>query len=181
VGKSVRVAIAQINCTVGDLSGNSAKVVEWLKKAEAAGADITVFPELAITGYPPEDLLLKPKFIADNIEALKKVTRSVRDTIAIIGFVDRSGDDLYNAAAVISKGEIKGVYHKAFLPNYGVFDEKRYFTAGAKPSVFMAGDIMFGVNICEDIWHKNGPVAEQAVAGPGSSSILTRPHITWVR
>jgi NAD+ synthase (glutamine-hydrolysing) len=160
-----RIAMAQINCTVGDLNGNSAKIVEWLKKAEAAGADIAVFPELAITGYPPEDLLLKPKFIADNIEALNKVVRAVGDTIAVVGFVDQAGEDIYNAAAVIYKGEIKGIYHKVFLPNYGVFDEKRYFKAGAKPRIFSVGNINFGVNICEDIWHKDGPVREQAATG----------------
>ena len=165
MGKSVRVAMAQINCTVGDLSGNSAKIIEWLEKADSAGVDIVVFPELAITGYPPEDLLLKPKFIADNVEALKRVAKSVREAIVIIGFVDQAGKDIYNAAAVICKGQVKGVYHKVFLPNYGVFDEKRYFKAGAKPSVFRAGDITFGVNICEDIWHKDGPVREQATAG----------------
>ncbi len=165
MNKITRIAMAQVNCTVGDLSGNSAKIVEWLERAAAAGADIVVFPELAITGYPPEDLLLKPRFIADNLEALKNVARMVRDTVAVVGFVDQAGNDIYNAAAVVYKGEIKGIYHKVLLPNYGVFDEKRYFKSGAKPRIFSAGNIKFGVNICEDIWHKDGPVRGEAAAG----------------
>ena len=162
---NIRIAIAQINCTVGDLDGNSAKITEWLRKARGLGADIVTFPELAVTGYPPEDLLLKPKFVTDNIAALNKIAVSVGDEIAVVGFVNKIGGDIYNAAAVIHKGEIKGIYHKAFLPNYGVFDEKRYFKTGSNPSVFRAGDIAFGVNICEDIWHREGPIREQASTG----------------
>lgn len=163
--KSIRIAIAQINCMVGDLDGNSARIAEYLHKSRSCGADIVAFPELAITGYPPEDLLLKPKFVSDNISTLNKVAGCVMDEIAIVGFVNESGGSIYNAAAVIHKGRVKGIYHKAFLPNYGVFDEKRYFGTGSNPSVFRAGEIAFGVNICEDIWHKDGPLREQALSG----------------
>ena len=163
--KSVRIAIAQINCTVGDLEGNSGKIIEWVRKAKSLGADIVAFPELAVTGYPPEDLLLKPKFITDNIEALKRIAKSVGDIVAIVGFVAREDDAIYNSAAVIYKGSVKGVYHKMMLPNYGVFDEKRYFKTGSAPHVFKIGGITFGVNICEDIWHGEGPLLQEASMG----------------
>lgn len=163
--KNLRIAIAQINCTVGDLGGNASKIVSYTAQAKTSGADIVVFPELAITGYPPEDLLLKPKFISDNLESLNRIAKSVDDIIVIVGFVGQSGNGLYNSAAVLYKGAIKGTYHKMILPNYGVFDEKRYFTAGTVPQIFKAGDIIFGVNICEDIWHNEGPLLQEASLG----------------
>lgn len=163
--KNLRICIAQINCTVGDLTGNTRKVVEYLQKAKAAGADIVSFPELAITGYPPEDLLLKESFVADNLDALKQITKAVGDIVAIVGFVDKSGSGLYNAAAVIYKGEVKGVCHKELLPNYGVFDEKRYFKPGKDSRIFKLGEFIFGVNVCEDIWHTEGPLCAQAALG----------------
>ena len=159
------MAIAQINCTVGDLEGNCRKITEWLGRAGEFGADMIAFPELAITGYPPEDLLLKPKFIDDNVDALRKAAGSVGDMIAVIGFVNKVGSDIFNAAAVIHKGKIVGIYNKMLLPNYGVFDEKRYFKAGTIPSVFRAGNLAFGVNICEDIWHEDGPTKAQVAMG----------------
>ncbi len=161
----IRIAIAQINCTVGDLAGNSKKIIEWSRKAKSLGADIVAFPELAITGYPPEDLLLKSKFITDNIDALKTAARSVSDIIAIVGFVGSEANAIYNSAAVLYKGGIKGVYNKMILPNYGVFDEKRYFKTGTEPHIFRIGGITFGVNICEDIWHKDGPLLQEASMG----------------
>lgn len=163
--KNVRIAIAQINCTVGDVKGNSSKIIAYADEARSSGVQIVTFPELAITGYPPEDLLLKPKFIDDNIETLHKLSRSIQDIVAVVGFVDRQGMNLYNAAAVLYEGTIKGVYHKALLPNYGVFDEKRYFASGETPLVFRFGDLIFGVNICEDIWFSEGPTGDQAFAG----------------
>lgn len=163
--ESWRVAIAQINCTVGDLKGNCAKIIEYTEKAKDSGADIVTFPELAITGYPPEDLLLKPKFIEDNITALREVSGSIKGVVAVVGFVDRDNGNLYNAASVMYQGEIKGVYRKTLLPNYGVFDEKRYFKSGNKPLVFKLDNLIFGVNICEDIWFDKGPTASQARAG----------------
>ena len=163
--KTIRVAVGQINCIVGDLKGNCAKMSEYVKKAEICGADMVVFPELAVTGYPPEDLLLKPKFVEDTIRVLGEFTQSVHDIIVIAGFVNRIGEDLYNAAAIVYNGEIAGIYHKSLLPNYGVFDEKRYFRAGSEPLVFQYGELIFGVNICEDIWHEEGPTRMQVLHG----------------
>ena len=160
-----RIAVAQINATVGDIDGNCKKMKEYMEMAVNMNADIVVFPELVITGYPPEDLLLKPKFIEDNIEVLGEFARSVHDIIAIAGFVNRIGEDLYNAAAIVYNGEIAGIYHKSLLPNYGVFDEKRYFQAGSEPLVFQYGGLIFGVNICEDIWHEEGPTRMQVLHG----------------
>ncbi len=163
--ENLRLAIAQINCTVGDLEGNSQKIIDYLQRAKALGTDIISFPELAITGYPPEDLLLKPKFVEDNLKELKKIAKQTKDILAIVGFVDKNANEIYNAAAIIYNGKVHGVYHKMFLPNYGVFDEKRYFAVGDKLAVFRAGKIIFGVNICEDIWHREGPTREQAKLG----------------
>ncbi|MCX5697001.1 MAG: NAD+ synthase [Candidatus Omnitrophica bacterium] len=163
--KNIRIAIAQINCTVGDLRGNCRKIKEYLEKARIAGSDIVSFPELAVCGYPPEDLLLKPKFIRDNLDAVKDLAKEVHDIIAVVGFVDRGQNGLYNAAAVISDGGIKGIYRKMLLPNYGVFDEKRYFLSGVSAPLFKAGNIIFGVNICEDIWSAQGPTKQEARFG----------------
>ena len=163
--KTIRIAVGQINCIVGDLKGNCAKMSEYVKKAEKYGADIVVFPELAVTGYPPEDLLLKPKFVKDNVKVLDEFARSIHDIVAIAGFVSRIGEDMYNAAAIMYNGEIAGIYHKSLLPNYGVFDEKRYFQAGSEALVFQYGGLIFGVNICEDIWHEEGPTRMQVLHG----------------
>ncbi|MFH1703648.1 MAG: NAD+ synthase [Nitrospirota bacterium] len=162
--RTLRIALAQINPTVGDFKGNVSKIINYIKRAEKSGAHIVLFPELSITGYPPEDLLLKPKFIEDNLEALKMVQKKVRNIIAIVGFVDRK-DDIYNAAAVIYNRKLIDTYHKIYLPNYGVFDEVRYFQAGTRYPVYKIGDICFGVNICEDIWYPEGPARLQALAG----------------
>ncbi len=161
----LRVAIAQINCTVGDLRGNAAKIKDCIVEARRFKADIVAFPELTITGYPPEDLLIKSKFIKDNLAWLKEAALASKDIISVVGFVDRKEKALYNAAAVIYNGKVKGVYRKAHLPNYGVFDEKRYFVEGTEPLVFRYGKFVFGVNICEDIWHFKGPIRAQADSG----------------
>lgn len=163
--KCIRLALAQVNSTVGDLSFNAKKVTDYIKKAEKAGADIVSFPELVITGYPPEDLLLKTHFVQRNIDALKDVANHVGDIVAIVGFADRQGAGVYNAAGIIYKGSIAAVYHKMLLPNYGVFDEVRYFKFGENPFVFKIDDVVLGVNICEDIWHKNGPIKTQTERG----------------
>jgi NAD+ synthase (glutamine-hydrolysing) len=163
--KLLRLALAQINSTVGDLAGNSKKISDYIKKADGYQVDIVAFPELALTGYPPEDLILKPQFIADNIAELKKISvRSYRTTV-ITGFVDAAKDCLYNAAAVISEGRIRDIYHKIFLPNYGVFDEYRYFKSGKRFPVYTVAGVRIGINICEDIWHREGPARAQALAG----------------
>ncbi len=154
--RNLRITLAQINTTVGDLDGNVDKALEAVAKSIEAGSDLVVFPELTITGYPPEDLLLKPGFIKAGREALDRFVAGVGDVTAVIGFVDGSGP-IYNAAAVVSRGKIHAVYRKMFLPNYGVFDEKRYFASGSEPLSFMLGNVAVGLNICEDTWVENGP------------------------
>lgn len=161
---TLRIALAQINPTVGDLGGNEAKIIDYLARAREAGADIVVFPELAVTGYPPEDLLLKPAFVEANCAALRRIAAQTTGLTAVVGFVDR-GDDLYNAAAVLHDGQIAGVAHKIYLPNYAVFDEDRYFRAGERPLIFACGGVRVGVNICEDVWYPAGPTGAQALAG----------------
>lgn len=164
--KILRIALAQINSTVGDLAGNSKKIMEYIKKAKRHKADIVAFPELAVTGYPPEDLILKPQFIRDNIAEIKKIGGKVSGITAIIGFVDLKQDkSIYNAAAVIAEGRIIDVYHKIFLPNYGVFDEFRYFRSGKRFPVYSLNNVKIGINICEDIWHCDGPARIQSLAG----------------
>ncbi|WP_456468816.1 NAD+ synthase [Archaeoglobus sp.] len=164
--RSLRIALAQINPIVGDFRYNTKKILEYTEKAEENDVDVVCFPELVLTGYPPEDLLLKPQFVEDNIAALEKIVRKTKDfnSVSIVGYVDAE-DDIYNAAAVIHGGEIKGVYRKMFLPNYSVFDEERYFQAGKEPNLFTLGDVNFGVNICEDIRYPDGPGHVQALNG----------------
>ena len=160
----LRIALAQLNPTVGDLDGNGRRAVEGIERARAAGADLVAFPELFLTGYPPEDLLLKPSFIRANLRQLEKVVAATRGIAAIIGFVDLD-NDIYNAAAFASEGEVKGVYHKFYLPNYGVFDEERYFRRGARSPIFVYQGVRIGVSICEDAWYPSGPVSVQALHG----------------
>ena len=165
-GRVLRLALAQINPTVGDLSGNASMILAWTRKARRSKADIVVFPELAVTGYPPEDLVLKPQFISDNMEVVRELVSKIRGITAVVGFVDRrKNNELYNAAALISDGRLIDVYHKVFLPNYGVFDEFRYFRPGTRFPVYSFGKIKFGINICEDIWHREGPARRQSEAG----------------
>ncbi|HXX36614.1 MAG TPA: NAD+ synthase [bacterium] len=159
-----RVAMAQIDTTVGDFDGNTRKIVERLEEAQALGVDVVAFPELSVTGYPPEDLLIKTDFIDENLSCLDEIARHAVTTAAVVGFAD-SGDHLYNAAAVMHEGRIGGVYHKMRLPNYGVFDEKRYFQPGNEGPVFVIHGVPVGVTICEDVWAPGGPLAAQALAG----------------
>jgi len=153
-----------MNPVVGDLEGNVRRMVERLRQARGLGADVVLFPELAVTGYPPEDLVLKPDFVEGNLRAVKEIAAHATDLVAVLGFVDRA-TYLYNAAAVCAGGRIVGVYHKRLLPNYGVFDEKRYFAPGEVVPIFRLGDLPVAVNICEDIWFPDGPLAVQARAG----------------
>ncbi len=162
--------MAQIDSVVGDLEGNAAKIVDWIGKARDLEADLVTFPELALTGYPPEDLLLKPRFIERNLEILDEVAAQVKDITAIVGFVDRR-DDIYNAAAILRDGQSAGVYHKIYLPNYGVFDEFRYFQVGKLSTLIEIGKVRGGLSICEDIWYPDGPVAEQAM-GRGAEILI---------
>ena len=159
-----RVALAQINPTVGDLEGNVTRIRAGLEQARALGCRLVAFPELAVTGYPPEDLLFKSAFIEANLRALADLARASAGLTAVVGFVDKR-DDIFNAAAVLHDGAVAGVYHKQYLPNYGVFDENRYFQAGTEAPVFTLGETTFAVNICEDIWYPTGPTTRQALAG----------------
>ena len=175
--RTLRIGLAQINTSVGDLDGNAAKILEYADRAAAAGCDVVAFPELAVTGYPPEDLLLRPAFIRDNLAALQRIvdgspsTGAGRALTLVVGFVD-DDDGLYNAAAVIQDRRLAGVYRKQLLPNYGVFDEQRYFRHGDEAPVFeiaparpSGGGVAAGVNVCEDIWEAGGPTPAQAAAG----------------
>ncbi|OGN98242.1 MAG: NAD+ synthase [Chloroflexi bacterium RBG_13_51_36] len=161
---NIRFAVAQINSTVGDFSGNTRKIMESIDRAKSLGVDLLTFPELAITGYPPEDLLLKPQFIKQNKECLDDITEHSADIALVVGFVDSDGDT-YNAAAVLYNKKLVGVYHKFYLPNYGVFDENRYFQAGVGCPVFVIYGVGMGITICEDMWYEAGPALVQAYAG----------------
>ncbi|MHC1636215.1 MAG: nitrilase-related carbon-nitrogen hydrolase, partial [Candidatus Methanospirareceae archaeon] len=171
ISHDYRVALAQINVTVGDIEGNTKKIIEYINKAREGGASLVAFPELAITGYPPKDLLLKPSFIQANKKALEKIIGETKDIAVIVGFVDSSEvplkrniyegalpkNPLYNAAAIIQNKELVGIQHKTHLPNYDVFDEKRYFEPAEEDFVFELDEFKLGINIGEDIWVDNGP------------------------
>lgn len=148
----MKIALAQINPIVGDLSGNTKKIIDYIKRAKNEKADLVVFPELALTGYPPEDLLLKKQFIDDNLAYLKKIISNSIDIAVCVGFVDRINKDLFNAAAFIEGGKLKNVYHKMNLPNYSIFDEKRYFKEGKNISVVNFKGNKICLCICEDLW-----------------------------
>ena len=160
----IRIALAQINSTVGDLTGNTAKICSYIDKAKDLDVDLIAFPELAITGYPPEDLVFRNQFVQENMKCSLEVSRYAKGITAIFGFVELD-NKLYNSAAVASEGEMKGIHKKIFLPNYGVFDEERYFASGDTCPVFTINGIKVGVNVCEDIWYPKGPTTVQRVAG----------------
>ena len=169
--KGLTVGLSQLNPLVGDLAGNEAKILADYAKAEAAGCDVVVYPELTITGYPPEDLLLKKAFVRDNELAVERIAKATKGCAALIGFVKADGDHLHNAVALCRNGGVQGVYLKQLLPNYAVFDEDRYFTPGpamkdgVASGLFSLNDVTVGVTICEDIWYADGPVAAQAASG----------------
>ena len=160
----MRVALAQVNPTVGDLKGNARLVIDGIERARDLKVDIVCFPELVITGYPPEDLVLKPSFVRDNLAELDFIAQTTKGISAVVGFVDEEGD-LYNAAAFLHDGEVKAVYHKVFLPNYGVFDEKRYFVPGHECPIVELDGLRIGMSVCEDCWFPAGPMAWQAHHG----------------
>ncbi len=162
--RRLRIGMAQINTTVGDFAGNTRKILKAISEARSLGIDLITFPELAICGYPPEDLLLKAQFIEENLRSLDKVVASSSGLTIVVGFVDTKGD-IYNAAAVIHDGKLAGVYHKIYLPNYGVFDENRYFQAGKECPVYTIAGVGVGINICEDIWYEAGPATAQSYSG----------------
>jgi len=160
----MRLALAQINPVVGDLDGNRALILEHLTGARDAGADLVLFPELAVTGYPPEDLLLRPSFVAAAARSLDEIAREAHGLVALVGF-PHFDSDLYNACAVCADGEVKAIYRKRFLPNYGVFDEDRYFAPGRDLVLLELGETLVGVTICEDLWQPGPPATDLALAG----------------
>lgn len=173
--KTARVALAQINPTVGDIDGNTLKIIDYIKKAKKQNAGIVLFPELAVTGYPPEDLLLKPDFIERNLMAIKKIEKETAGLTVIAGFVDKK-EGLYNAAAIFNNGRLLDVYHKMHLPNYGVFDEYRYFQAGTKPSVYKINGMVVGIEICEDIWESETMKSQKESGAEIIFSINASPY-----
>src|SRR3989440_4374151 len=164
MSRVIRIGLAQINPVVGDLHGNTRLSADRIAEARDQGVDIVCFPELALTGYPPEDLVLKPQFVRDNIKALDAVIAQTAGISAVVGFVDEDGE-VFNAAAFIHDRELRAVYHKVFLPNYGVFDEQRYFAVGHRCPIFEQRGIRIGVTVCEDCWYPAGPMAWQADHG----------------
>jgi len=167
--RSFRLALAQINPTVGDIEGNTARAIEYVERARERGADLVAFPELAITGYPPEDLLFKTSFLQANVEAMQRVVAAARGIAVVVGYVEvgdsATGTDIANAAAIGYDGRLIDSYRKMYLPNYGVFDEDRYFRRGTECPVYRINGVSIGVNICEDIWYPVGPIAVQREAG----------------
>ncbi len=161
---SITVGIAQMNSTVGDLRGNLSRIASFIRRAEEEGTDLLCFPELALTGYPPEDLALNRDFVEENIRVLEEAASLSGETVVLLGFIDLD-EDCFNSAAVIHRGEVKRVYHKSFLPNYGVFDENRYFSPGRRNLVLEYKGIRIGVTICEDIWFPGGPLEEEVAYG----------------
>jgi NAD+ synthase (glutamine-hydrolysing) len=164
IARPLRIALAQINATVGDIDGNTRKIREYLDRAVDEGAQLVVFPELAVNGYPPEDLLLKTHFLAAGRQALDEIAPHVRDTVALVGFAEHA-EDVFNSMAVLADGEVRGIYRKMFLPNYGVFDEQRYFQAGDTPAIAHINGTTLGLTICEDIWEPGPPATDVALAG----------------
>ena len=160
----MRLALAQINTTVGDLEGNRQLILARLEEARAAGADLALFPELAVTGYPPEDLLLRPGFIRAARRSLEEIAAATQGVTALVGTPHFDGD-LYNACAVCADGEVKAIYRKRFLPNYGVFDEERYFASGRDLVLLRLGEALVGVTVCEDMWQPGPPATDLALAG----------------
>ena len=160
----MRLALCQMNATVGDIVGNARRISEQARAAREAGSELVLFPELALTGYPPEDLLLKEHFLADAGAALRALAGEIRGIVAVVGFPERA-EDVYNSAAVLAEGSVQAVYRKVYLPNYGVFDEQRYFQAGPSGAVIDIGEHRLGVTVCEDIWEPGPPASEEALAG----------------
>jgi NAD+ synthase (glutamine-hydrolysing) len=160
----MRLALAQIDATVGDLAGNERRIVERLDEARAAGARLVLFPECAVSGYPAEDLLLKEHFLADCRAALDRIAAHTDGVVAVVGFPERA-HDVFNSAAVLADGEVRAIYRKMHLPNYGVFDEVRYFQAGDQPAVVEVDGVLVGLTVCEDVWQPGPPASLEALAG----------------
>ncbi len=162
--RRMRLALCQMNATVGDIAGNAERIRTGMRAAAEAGAELVLFPELALTGYPPEDLLLKEHFLADATAALRELAADARGLIAVVGFPERA-EDVFNTAAVLAQGVVHAIYRKVYLPNYGVFDEQRYFQAGSGGAVIDVGRQRVGLTVCEDIWEPGPPASDEAHAG----------------
>ena len=162
--RTLRIGLCQINTTVGDIEGNTRKILDYISKGKKMGADLLAFPEMAVTGYPPEDLLLMPKFIEANLKAIQKIAKATTSIAALVGFVDKK-EDIFNAAALLHDGKMIDAYCKTFLPNYGVFDEDRYFHVGTENFIFTLKSIPIGPSICEDLWYPGDPIRTQALYG----------------
>jgi len=161
----MRIALSQINVTVGDIDGNIDRILRRIKSAKDLEVELIAFPELSITGYPPEDLIFKTQFVDDNLAALKRIVSASENIYVVVGYIDRDKDAIYNSAAIINDKTVIGTYRKMILPNYGVFDEQRYFTPGTEPTTYDINGIKTAINICEDIWSDNGPVETQSKSG----------------
>src|SRR6476620_11177068 len=158
------LALAQIDATVGDLDGNAEKIRAGIDRARGEGAQLVIFPELALTGYPPEDLLIKTHFLRRTADRLQEIAESAEDIVALVGYPQLQ-DDVYNACAVLADGSVQAVYRKTYLPNYGVFDEQRYFQQGTEPALIEVDGVPIGLTICEDIWQPGPPATSEALAG----------------
>src|SRR3954447_8294088 len=158
------VALAQIDATVGDLDGNAEKIRAGIERARDAGAQLVLFPELALTGYPPEDLLIKTHFLRAAAQRMDEIAEAAEDVVALVGY-PQLRDDVYNALAVLAGGSVQAVYRKVYLPNYGVFDEQRYFQQGIEPALIEIDGISVGLTVCEDIWQPGPPATTEALAG----------------
>ena len=159
--RTLRVALAQMNTVVGDLTGNVERILQFMARAREAGADVVAFPEMAITGYPAEDLLFRTAFLRDNVKAMHQAVAGSQGLTAVVGYAHVEDGRIYNAAAIAHDGRLVDVYRKHHLPTYGVFDEDRYFQSGRVFPVYAIGGVNVGVNICEDIWFADGPTARQ--------------------
>ena len=160
----MRLALCQINVTVGDIAGNLERIRTAQRACEETEAELVLYPELALTGYPPEDLLLREHFLADARSALEELAKDVGDSVAVVGFPERA-EDVYNAAAVLWRGSVQAIYRKMHLPNYGVFDEQRYFKPGAEGALVELGEHRVGLTVCEDMWEPGAPATDEALAG----------------
>jgi NAD+ synthase (glutamine-hydrolysing) len=162
--RTLRIGLCQINTTVGDIEGNTKKILDYIAKGKKMGADLLVFPEMAVTGYPPEDLLLMPKFIDANLKAIQTIAKSTSSITAVVGFVNKDGD-IFNSAGLLHNGKLLDAYSKIYLPNYGVFDEDRYFQVGKENFIFTLKSTPIGLSICEDLWYPGDPIRTQALYG----------------
>jgi NAD+ synthase (glutamine-hydrolysing) len=162
--RTIRIGLCQINTTVGDIEGNTKKILHYIEKGKKMGADLLAFPEMAVTGYPPEDLLLMPKFIEANLRAARVIAKATSSITAIVGFVSKDGD-IFNSAGLLHEGKLIDAYSKIYLPNYGVFDEDRYFQVGKENFIFILKSTPIGLSICEDLWYPGDPIRTQALYG----------------